>query len=184
MVKLWGILLFGILVLWMAGCSSPEESSTSPASTSTPAQVLQGIPTFGVINLPTQAHPTLIANNDPRLPIAPDAVGQTLYEANCASCHGVNGEGQYPDDPYKISDAGLAGAPPHNPTGHTWHHPDQVLVATVYNGQNLPNFEPMPAFKEKLSIDEIISVIAYIKTWWGPEELEVQRGATDAYNPS
>lgn len=185
MVKICAIFLCGIFLLLAAGCTSQEQDdSENPVPTATASQVMQGIPTFGVVNMPTQANPTLIANEDSRLPILPDPAGQTLYEANCASCHGINGEGQYPDDPYKLNDAGLAGAPPHDPTGHTWHHPDQVIIAAVYNGQNLPNFQPMPAFKDKLSVDEIISIIAYIKTWWGPEELDVQRGATDAYAPS
>lgn len=184
MAKLWFMILTGIFIWMFMGCTPQEKRTPTPAPGETTTSILEGIPTFGVVSLPTPARATLIASGDPRLPIAPDSAGQILYEENCASCHGINGEGQYPDDPYKIDESGLAGAPPHDVTGHTWHHPDQVLIATVYNGQNLPNFHPMPAFKDKLSIDEIISVIAYIKTWWGTEELDVQRGATNAYEPS
>jgi hypothetical protein len=55
-----------------------------------------------------------------------------LYDASCASCNGDNLEGQpdwrnpEPDGPYP--------APPHNASGHTWHHFDCDLVAYISLG--------------------------------------------------
>ncbi|MCW5719495.1 MAG: cytochrome c, partial [Bauldia sp.] len=53
--------------------------------------------------------------------------GQTLYLANCASCHGVDLEGQ-PNWQTPLAD-GRFPAPPHDETGHTWHHSDAQLFA-------------------------------------------------------
>jgi hypothetical protein len=70
-------------------------------------------------------------------------------------------------------------APPHDHSGHTWHHRDGLLFQIVKHGGeslNLPNFESgMPAFEEKLSDQEIRSVIIYLKTLWTPEQREAQR---------
>ena len=61
----------------------------------------------------------------------PEAVarGEVLYAENCASCHGADLSGQDGQD-WRVRDAdGYLLAPPHDETGHTWHHPDQILVA-------------------------------------------------------
>jgi hypothetical protein len=51
------------------------------------------------------------------------AMGQELYVSFCAGCHGANLEGQ--PDWQKRLPLGNLPAPPHDQTGHTWHHPDQ-----------------------------------------------------------
>lgn len=97
------------------------------------------------------------------------AVGKDIYAAQCASCHGVNLEGQ-PD--WKTPGAdGLMPAPPHDESGHTWHHPDQVLFDItklgVAKAANLANHQSaMPAYDGVLSDDEIIAVLSYIKSTW------------------
>ena len=51
--------------------------------------------------------------------------GQALYADSCAACHGANLEGQ-PD--WRVPGAdGILPAPPHDETGHTWHHDNQLL---------------------------------------------------------
>ena len=62
------------------------------------------------------------------------ARGRVLYDANCASCHGGNLEGQ-PDWRSAGSD-GLLPAPPHDATGHTWHHSDADLIAYITLGRS------------------------------------------------
>jgi mono/diheme cytochrome c family protein len=98
------------------------------------------------------------------------ARGQQLYAQFCASCHGANGEGQFPDFPLLPDETGRFGAPPHNGYGHTSHHPDDWLIAYVRKGgvslQNPDLYYPMPAFGDQLSDDEIAHIIAYIKTIW------------------
>ena len=52
-------------------------------------------------------------------------LGKAIYAENCASCHGVVLEGQAN---WRQRDAeGYLPAPPHDETGHTWHHPDPYL---------------------------------------------------------
>lgn len=54
------------------------------------------------------------------------ADGRKLYDQACASCHGAMLEGQ-PNWRQRKADGRLP-APPHDPSGHTWHHPDAVLL--------------------------------------------------------
>ena len=168
-------LVFIVLVI-LTACS--QEKSESPIKTATPGGVLNQIPSFAAIEM--EKPPALIPPDDPRFPIEPDPAGKAIYEANCAECHGINGEGQFPDDPYKPNEAGLIGAPPHNSDGHTWHHPDHQLFEVVHRGRSFEGFQPMPAFGDKLTEEEIFVVLAYIKTFWGEQELEVQYGVTEA----
>lgn len=53
------------------------------------------------------------------------SAGQILYTNNCASCHGAKLEGQ-PNWQSPNSD-GILPAPPHDATGHTWHHDNELL---------------------------------------------------------
>ncbi len=103
-------------------------------------------------------------------------MGGQIYQQNCASCHGLQGEGQ-PDWQFTQPDGSLL-APPHDDTGHTWHHPDGTLLGIVKNGGdslNIPNFKSgMPAFGEQLTDEEIRVVIDYIKTFWQPGQRESQ----------
>lgn len=95
------------------------------------------------------------------------ALGRTLYAENCASCHGADLEGQ-PDWKRRL-DNGRMPAPPHDESGHTWHHSDKALFTITKGGVGavVPNYESdMPAFESKLSDQEIAAVLAYIKSTW------------------
>lgn len=99
------------------------------------------------------------------------ARGQRVYVDNCAVCHGDHLQGQ-PDWRTRRPDSRLP-APPHDESGHTWHHPDQQLFEMTKRG--LGPFAPpgyqsdMPAFAGKLSDADIWAVLAYIKSMWPPE---------------
>ena len=101
--------------------------------------------------------------------------GKQIYAKNCASCHGVNLEGQK-NWMSRLPD-GLMPAPPHDQTGHTWHHPDRYLfMVTKYGieefiGEKYPN--NMPAYKDILSDKEIIAVLSYIKSTWPTKIKEI-----------
>lgn len=101
-------------------------------------------------------------------------LGQQVYQTSCAACHGANLEGQ-PNWQSPGLD-GLMPAPPHDETGHTWHHPDALLLDIVKYGvaaaSNLENYQSaMPAYEGVLSDEEIIAVLAFIKSQW-PDELQ------------
>lgn len=99
----------------------------------------------------------------------------SLYLRNCAECHGASLEGQ-PN--WKRPGAnGVYPAPPHNSDGHTWHHPDAVLLQIIADGGTMPA-SAMPAFAGQLTNAEIQAILAYIKTSWGPKELAFQAEAT------
>lgn len=96
--------------------------------------------------------------------------GQAVYAEHCASCHGARLEGQAnwqtrnPD--------GKLPAPPHDHSGHTWHHPDKVLFEITKYG--IARYAPpgyvsdMPAYEGTLRDADIAAVLAYIKSTWAP----------------
>ena len=67
-------------------------------------------------------------------------------------------------------------APPHDATGHTWHHSDELLFRLTRDGPGVIAGEDyrttMPAYRGILSDREIWSVLAYIKSRW-PAELQM-----------
>ena len=98
--------------------------------------------------------------------------GQEIFANTCAACHGISGEGQ-PNWHIPKADGTLP-PPPLNGDGHTWHHGDGFLYRMVRDGgkwlesPTLPHFKSgMPAFGDQLSHDEIVSVIAHVKSLWG-----------------
>lgn len=109
------------------------------------------------------------------------AQGRELYGQHCAACHGVTLEGQ-PEWRSALAN-GRMPAPPHDETGHTWHHSDQDLFTIVKGGLGaiVPGYESdMPAFGEVLTDQQIRSVIEFIKSTWPRREREVQAGRTAA----
>ena len=116
---------------------------------------------------------------------APDpaqlALGRTLYGEACAACHGAELEGQ-PNWRQRDPD-GLLPAPPHDETGHTWHHPDrQLFEITKWGTAALigPDYQTtMGPFGELLSDDEIRAVLAYIKSRW-PENIRARQAEATA----
>lgn len=103
--------------------------------------------------------------------------GEAIYRAECASCHGAKREGQ-PDWRTRHPDGRLP-APPHDASGHTWHHPREQLAAIVKHGMVPPNapegyVSDMPAFGARLTDRQIQHVLAWIESQW-PAEIRQQR---------
>ena len=100
------------------------------------------------------------------------ALGEQVYADNCAACHGAALEGQ-PDWQTRGAD-GLMPAPPHDPTGHTWHHDDAMLFALTKHGlagvlgEDAPE-SAMPAYEGVLTDAEIVAVLSFIKSTWPAE---------------
>ena len=98
--------------------------------------------------------------------------GEEIFASNCAACHGADGEGQ-PDWHVRKTDGTLP-PPPLNGDGHTWHHADGLLYEIVSQGGKMledpsyPSFKSaMPAFGDRLSHEQIIEVLTYVKSLWG-----------------
>lgn len=107
------------------------------------------------------------------------ALGQDLYAANCASCHGTDLEGQ-PDWKRRL-DNGRMPAPPHDEKGHTWHHADRSLFAITKLGVGgvVPGYESdMPAFEGVLTDEEIRAVLAFVKSTWPDRQRAFQAEVT------
>ena len=109
-------------------------------------------------------------------------LGKNVYMENCASCHGAALEGQAN---WKQRDPdGYMPAPPHDVSGHTWHHPSSYLfLMTKYGiekmiGEEYPN--NMPAYENELTDNEIIAVLSYIKSTW-PKPIQRQHDEISAY---
>jgi len=105
------------------------------------------------------------------------ASGQAIYAAHCASCHGAKLEGQ-PDWQSRKAD-GRMPAPPHDDTGHTWHHPDEILFGITKVGVAPPYGPPgyqgdMPGFGDRLTDQQIWDVLAYIKSRWSSRVQQAQ----------
>lgn len=135
--------------IWLVFLSLGLAACTSRA----PAQVATPLPPLPTLD------PTLVQQ------------GKAVYQANCATCHGAEAEGS-PNWATPGPD-GLYLPPPHNDAGHTWHHSDRVLYEAVRDGMGDP-LKPgsplrMPAFGDRLSDEEIRTVIEYFKSLWDEE---------------
>lgn len=103
------------------------------------------------------------------------ALGAQVYADNCAACHGANLEGQA-DWRQRLPNGRLP-APPHDESGHTWHHPDEQLFAlTKYGPAAIVGGgyqSDMPGYEGTLSDAEIWAVLSYIKSRW-PDEIQAR----------
>jgi mono/diheme cytochrome c family protein len=112
--------------------------------------------------------PARMAGFLPHQDVRAIAAGARLYAEHCAACHGAALEGE-PEWQTPGAD-GRMPAPPHDASGHTWHHPDAQLffmskhgVAALVGRGYQSN---MPAYEGVLSDAEIIDVLAFIKSTW------------------
>lgn len=131
------------------------------------------------------------SGTDPAVALRPDdakllVAGERIYIERCAACHGAQLEGQAhwrtrgPD--------GLLPAPPHDASGHTWHHPDDVLFRItkfgVAKAANLADYRSaMPGFEGVLSDEDILAVLSWIKSRW-PASIRKQHDEINARQAS
>ncbi len=151
--------IIGVLAVVLASCSSssePEDAASAP-------------PGFrGLFETDTAPPP-------PALNVYKIAAGEKLYTENCASCHRTDLSG---DPNWMIPDEnGVYPPPPHDATGHTWHHDDGLLLGIIRDGlEGFPS--GMPTFGGILTDDEILSILEFLKSTWGNGERTFQWQAT------
>ena len=133
---------------------------------------LFGATLYASSNISAETDRVVLRDNDSAIV----ALGANVYEANCASCHGADLEGQA--NWRSPGEDGRLPAPPHDETGHTWHHDGDTLfqltkygVSALINDANYAS--NMPIYDGVLSDEEIIAVLSYIKSTW-PEEIRAQ----------
>lgn len=142
----------------------------------TPAAGLAMLATIMMTGLGACAAPAPEAGIDPsdRVQVAR---GEAVYRAHCAACHGADREGQ-PDWRRRLPNGRLP-APPHDESGHTWHHTNAELFAMTRNGM-VPPLAPegyqsdMPAYAGILTDEDIRAVLAYIQSTWSEEILALR----------
>lgn len=133
------------------------------------------------LNKPTQNDRVILRPDDTVVV----TLGRTVYGENCAACHGVDLEGQ--KDWKQPGSDGLMPAPPHDETGHTWHHNDALLFALTKNGvtsmlgPNSTYKSAMPAYAGILSDEEIVAALSYIKSRW-PDDVRQRHDTLNARN--
>lgn len=112
----------------------------------------------------------------PTLEPAQVARGSQIYQERCAACHGANAQGA-PN--WKTPDENLNyPPPPHDDTGHTWHHPDRVLYQIIRDGLRDPLRPNQPmrmrGFGGELNDADIRALLTYFKSLWTREHRAFQ----------
>lgn len=131
----------------------------------------------------------LVLSTVPPLPALDEgeiAAGQQIYVDYCAACHGADLQGEID---WKVqNEDGSFRAPPHDASGHTWHHSDAILLEVIRLGgarltEDIGGTSNMPAYGEILTGAQIRAVLTYIKSTWPEESREIQWEQTARSQP-
>jgi mono/diheme cytochrome c family protein len=167
-MKQWILLLAtSLAAALLAGCQNTDE--VTPAA---PAEgVLSNVPSLSEL----AGTPAPEVQPLPTLDATQIAEGRELYAIHCASCHGSELEGEA--DWQTQNDDGTFRAPPHDASGHTWHHGDRLLLETIRLGgarlaDDIGGTSEMPAFESVLDEQQMVAILAYIKSTW-PEDIRL-----------
>lgn len=123
--------------------------------------------------LPQPRHPADAVLQERGLDPVQVARGRAVYDRHCAECHGDQGTGQPGDWRVRNAD-GSYPPPPLDDTAHAWHHPTAVLLESVREGSP-PGMGNMPAWKDRLSEQQMQDVVAYIKSLWSEPVYRIWR---------
>ena len=103
------------------------------------------------------------------------ALGAAIYADACAGCHGADLEGE--PEWHSPGPDGRMPAATHDASGHTWHHPDALLIDIVTRGTAAivgRGYESdMMGFADILTAAEIIAVLSFIKSTWPAEVIAI-----------
>lgn len=136
----WKIFATLVVGLGLAGCDGPPAAREADA---------------GKVLVERKQDPTQVAR------------GKVVYEQYCIACHGAGGRGQTGD--WRVRDAdGHFPPPPLDDSAHAWHHPTAVLLEVIRDGSPQGQGK-MPAWRDRLSGQQMQDVVAYIKSLWSDE---------------
>ncbi|MFQ6021967.1 MAG: c-type cytochrome [Acidiferrobacterales bacterium] len=96
--------------------------------------------------------------------------GAALYREHCLQCHGPEAQGH--PDWQTTSDGTFTAAPPLNGTGNAWKRKKQDMIAIIKNGLARNGVPAMPAWKGRLSDEEIEDIITWFQVLWPPDVYE------------
>ena len=100
--------------------------------------------------------------------------GARLYQEQCAQCHGPEAQG-HPD----WQNPQVVAAPPLNGSGNEWKRRKRDMIAIIQNGAQRHGEPVMPAWKGRLSDQEIEDIIVWYQALW-PAEVYQRWRATEA----
>ncbi len=159
----------GIAAVFIVGCSEPLPPvpktilATTPISSSTTPEPVLSQPA----DEPKQELQDMVIR---KLDSEKTRRGKIVYQTNCATCHGKNGESR-PDWRKQGAD-GKYPPPPLNGSAHTWHHSTDTLSKIIREGSP-PGIGGMPAWSDKLTDGEIDDVIVWITSIWSDEIYDI-----------
>ena len=164
-------LLASVVAVLITGCGEPKPPAATPAPPAVaPAPSVDSTP------LAPEPAPAAVAPAEPKNLAArkldPEKIkrGEAVYRANCANCHGPNGEatpgwrnpgadGRYPP-------------PPLDGSAHAWHHSTETLERMIRVGSPA-DIGGMPSWDGKLTNQQIDDVIVWIKSLWPDEVYDI-----------
>ncbi len=172
-------LLASMVSALFAGCGEskpPAATPASPAVAPAPSAAAPDSPSVDSTPPAAEPAPSAAAPVEPKNLAArkldPEKIkrGEAVYRANCASCHGPNGEatpgwrnpgadGRYPP-------------PPLDGSAHAWHHSTETLERMIRVGSPA-DIGGMPAWDGKLTNQQIDDVIVWIKSLWPDEVYDI-----------
>lgn len=148
-MRRYGLILAVALVMGLVACDSTPPSS-------------------GARSIETMAGSPVVRQHDQQQL----ALGQSVYEAHCLRCHGLQAQGAA--EWRKRDDDGFYPPPPLNGTGHAWHHSSAVLKNMIVHGSARDEqgrlTGKMPAWKDQLDDAEVVAVTAWFQSLW-PDEV-------------
>lgn len=126
-----------VAVLLVSGCGKKEPGAPSAKDAAPVSQVDRSFSTESLIR------------------------GVRLYQEYCAQCHGPEAQG-HPD----WQNPQVVAAPPLDGSGNAWKRKKQDLIAVIKNGASRQGEPVMPAWKDRLSDQDIDDIMAWFQALW------------------
>ncbi|MCW1967980.1 MAG: cytochrome c [Anaerolineae bacterium] len=144
----------GLSMCLLAACGAATPSPTPPRQT---------VPIVTPVPVATASVPL------PPLDVRQVSRGNQLYALHCATCHGAQLQGQ-PN--WATPTVNVVLAPPLNDAGHAWDHSDAELRRSILRGsvgKDAAGNQFMPAFVDKLRMDEVEALLVFMKSTWNTQ---------------